>query len=214
MLVLDGAYLVDTQPPVFRRIEPPSERELQALVELLAERIGRALERQGVLVRDAESSFLAFDPATGGGMDDLIGHSITYRVAVGPRAGQKVFTLQTVPSARGRAEERGGGVRGVLVARRDRRRGPPAACAFARSHGVLAPHAALRAAVRAGGPRAGTRPSGLRPVPDASTRRGHEPGAPTEARVLRTSAVLLWSFGSKMAVEATRVSFCSRTARL
>jgi len=34
-------------------------------------------------------------------MDDLIGHSITYWVAVGTRAGQKVFTLQTVPSPRG-----------------------------------------------------------------------------------------------------------------
>jgi len=31
-------------------------------------------------------------------MDDLLGHSITYRVAVGPRAGQKVFTLPTVPA--------------------------------------------------------------------------------------------------------------------
>jgi len=31
-------------------------------------------------------------------MNDLIGHSITYRVAMGPRAGQKVFTLQTVPA--------------------------------------------------------------------------------------------------------------------
>ena len=34
----------------------------------------------------------------GGPMDDLHGHSITYRVAVGPRAGQKVFSLQTVPA--------------------------------------------------------------------------------------------------------------------
>ena len=31
-------------------------------------------------------------------MDDLLGHSITYRVAVGPRAGQKVFALQSVPA--------------------------------------------------------------------------------------------------------------------
>jgi hypothetical protein len=30
-------------------------------------------------------------------MDDLIGHSIAYRVAMGARAGQKAFTLQTVP---------------------------------------------------------------------------------------------------------------------
>jgi len=31
-------------------------------------------------------------------MHDLIGYSITYRVAIGPRAGQKVFTLHTVPA--------------------------------------------------------------------------------------------------------------------
>jgi hypothetical protein len=44
-----------------------------------------------------ENSYLTFDPAAGGGMDDLVGRSITYRVAIGPGAGQKVFTLQTVP---------------------------------------------------------------------------------------------------------------------
>jgi hypothetical protein len=30
-------------------------------------------------------------------MDRLLGHSITYRIAVGPQAGRKVFTLQTLP---------------------------------------------------------------------------------------------------------------------
>ncbi len=33
-----------------------------------------------------------------GPLDDLIGHSIAYRIAVSPRAGQKLFTLQTVPA--------------------------------------------------------------------------------------------------------------------
>lgn len=33
----------------------------------------------------------------GGALDDLIGHSITYCIAVGPRTGQKLSTLQTVP---------------------------------------------------------------------------------------------------------------------
>jgi hypothetical protein len=98
MLVLDGAYLVGTEPPVFRRMAPPGEAELQALVERLAERVGRALERRGVLVRDAESTYLELGPTAGGPIDDLLGHSITYRVAVGPRAGQKVFSLQTVPA--------------------------------------------------------------------------------------------------------------------
>jgi hypothetical protein len=31
-------------------------------------------------------------------MDNLWGHSITYRIAVGPQAGRKVFTLQTLPA--------------------------------------------------------------------------------------------------------------------
>ena len=83
---------------MFRRIAPPSGAELQALVERLAKRIGRSLERQGLLARDAESSYLELNPDAGGPLDDLIAHSITYRVAVGPRAGQKVFSLQTVPA--------------------------------------------------------------------------------------------------------------------
>jgi hypothetical protein len=33
-------------------------------------------------------------------MDDLIRHSITYRVAMSPRGGQKLFTLQSVPAVR------------------------------------------------------------------------------------------------------------------
>jgi hypothetical protein len=69
--VLDGAYLVATDPPVFCRIAPPGLAELQALLERLAERIGRALERQGILARDAESSYLEL--ARGGAMDDLWG---------------------------------------------------------------------------------------------------------------------------------------------
>ncbi len=66
MLVLDGAYLADTGEPVFRRIAPPREAELQAFVERLAERVGRSLERQGLLVRDTENDFLEFGPAAGG----------------------------------------------------------------------------------------------------------------------------------------------------
>ena len=30
---------------------------------------------------------------------DLVGHSITYRIAVGPHRGRKVFTLQTLPGS-------------------------------------------------------------------------------------------------------------------
>jgi hypothetical protein len=52
----------------------------------------------GRLARDAESSYLELDPGAGGPMEDLLEHSITYRVAVGRRAGQKVLSLQSVPA--------------------------------------------------------------------------------------------------------------------
>jgi hypothetical protein len=107
MLFLDGAYLLDTSPPVFRRIGAPSAAELAALLARIAERIGRALERTGWLERDCETSYLALDPASGGPMDDLLSHSIAYRVAMGPRAGQKAFTLQTVPPQLGEEEREG-----------------------------------------------------------------------------------------------------------
>lgn len=32
-------------------------------------------------------------------MPELAGHSITYRIAVGPHRGRKVFTLQTLPDS-------------------------------------------------------------------------------------------------------------------
>jgi hypothetical protein len=47
--------------------------------------------------RDIENAWLAAG-AEPGPLDDLIGHSITYRIAVGPRAGQKLFTLQLLPA--------------------------------------------------------------------------------------------------------------------
>jgi hypothetical protein len=83
--------------PVFRAVAAPGAGELQALVEQIAERISRVLEKRGLIERDIENAWLASD-SEAGPLDDLIGHSITYRIAVGPRAGQKLFTLQTLPA--------------------------------------------------------------------------------------------------------------------
>ena len=60
--------------------------------------MARYLERQGLLVRDAENAYLEWDGEEASPLDDLVGHAITYRVAVGPHRGQKAFTLQTVPA--------------------------------------------------------------------------------------------------------------------
>jgi hypothetical protein len=48
--------------PHFKPLAGPTPAELQALVERLAERVGRHLERRGILVRDSENSHLALEP--------------------------------------------------------------------------------------------------------------------------------------------------------
>jgi hypothetical protein len=84
------------------------------LVQQIATRIGKVLEQRGLVERDLENAWLA-NQGEGGPLDDLIGHSITYRIAVGPRAGQKLFTLQTVPAREPEPEQQGEG-RGVANA--------------------------------------------------------------------------------------------------
>ena len=107
MIFLDGVYLpVGDGPPVFRHVPAPTTAQLQELVQQIAERIGRLLEKSGLIERDMENAWLTAD-GSGGALDDLIGHSITYRIAVGPRAGQKLFTLQTLSGAMLEAEQQG-----------------------------------------------------------------------------------------------------------
>jgi len=69
---------------------------LPRLVEQIGAQVGQVLEGRGLIERDIENAWLATD-IEAGPLDDLIGHSITDRIAVGPRAGQKLLTLQTVP---------------------------------------------------------------------------------------------------------------------
>jgi hypothetical protein len=100
MLFLDGVYVKGRRGSSSSgsRLQAPSAAELQALVGRIAARVGRALERGGLLVRDAETSYLALEEKDGTALDDLLGHSISYRIAVGPRTGEKVFTLSRLPA--------------------------------------------------------------------------------------------------------------------
>ena len=77
----------------FRWVKAPTSAELTALAGRIASRVGRFLERQGLLERDAESASLSEIALDDEPMQGLLAHSITYRIAVGPRAGRKVFTL-------------------------------------------------------------------------------------------------------------------------
>jgi hypothetical protein len=82
----------------FRWVKAPTSQELTQLAHTIAQRVGRFLERRGLLERDAENSYLASDAVDDEVMNSLLRHSITYRIAVGPQAGRKVFSLQTLPA--------------------------------------------------------------------------------------------------------------------
>ena len=99
MLFLDGVYIADAKgaSPRFHRVNEPASGELTQLVHTIAHQVGRYLERQGWLERDAENAYLALDTADDDPLSVLQGHSISYRIALGPQAGRKVFTLQTLP---------------------------------------------------------------------------------------------------------------------
>jgi hypothetical protein len=100
LLVLDGVYRRDGESRLrFVPVPAPRTEELEGLVRRIAERIGRSLERSGLITRDIENAYLAFDPSEEAPINALLGHSITYRIATGAREGQKVFTLQTIPGA-------------------------------------------------------------------------------------------------------------------
>ena len=85
MRLLDGVYVVGAHGKVerFRQVRAPTTPELTELTHTIAERVGLFLQRQGLLERDGEQSFLAAEAVEEGAMEQLIGHSITYRIAVG-----------------------------------------------------------------------------------------------------------------------------------
>ncbi|MBT8422928.1 MAG: transposase, partial [Gammaproteobacteria bacterium] len=98
MLFLDGDYLCG---PEFRfvPVAAPTRADLARLIEQISQRVARHLERQGWLDCDEDNSYLAWDAEQGSTLDDVIGHAVTYRIAVGPHCGQKAFTLQTLPAS-------------------------------------------------------------------------------------------------------------------
>ena len=54
------------------------------------------LERNGLIERDQDNTYLDLDGIKQDGISQLQSHSIRYRIAVGPRKGQKALTLQTL----------------------------------------------------------------------------------------------------------------------
>jgi Putative transposase len=97
-LVLDGVYRrgIDGAPE-FVEVPEPTDEALQTALHKIIIRMMKLLTRQGVLVDEEGSTYMADN---GGDSDEarvlrpLQAAACTYRIAFGPRAGQKVLTLQ------------------------------------------------------------------------------------------------------------------------
>ena len=61
ILLLDGVSVDGRDQhghPRFQRVNAPDKAELESVVHSLSERVGSGVERQGLLVRDMDSSYL------------------------------------------------------------------------------------------------------------------------------------------------------------
>ena len=78
MLFLDGVYVEGPDGALaLRWVKAPTGAELSAVANRIAERVGRFLERQGLLERDAQSTCLSELALEGESMEALLAHSIT-----------------------------------------------------------------------------------------------------------------------------------------
>ena len=74
MLFLDGVFPERTEGGLrFHPTKAPTAAELSELARTLALRIGRCLERRGLLERDAENSYLVGDEIDAGPLAQLRG---------------------------------------------------------------------------------------------------------------------------------------------
>jgi len=94
-VVLDGVYRNSTA--VFHEVAAPTIEELQTLLAKIITRIMRVLTKQGFLIEEQDRTYLA-EADRQSALLPLQAASCTYRIALGPRAGQKVLSLQSVPS--------------------------------------------------------------------------------------------------------------------
>jgi len=97
-LVLDGVYRCGADgAPTFVETDAPTDDELHALLQTVITRLMKMLTRRGVLVEDMGQSDLAEPDADGEEsrtLRPLQAAAVTYRIAFGPRAGQKALALR------------------------------------------------------------------------------------------------------------------------
>jgi hypothetical protein len=93
-LVLDGVYQRTEGEPNFQEARAPIRAELEGLLEKIIAHLMKMLTRLGYLVEEQGVSYVA-DIDADNPLASLQAASCTYRIALGPRAGQKVLSLRT-----------------------------------------------------------------------------------------------------------------------
>ena len=93
--MLDGVHLITEGEPVFQEARAPTPDELQGFLARIIARLMRMLTRLGYLIEEEGVRYIA-----GIDTDNLLASmraaSCIYRIALGPRAGQKVLSLRTL----------------------------------------------------------------------------------------------------------------------
>ena len=92
LLVLDGVYTTDEAANLrFHTVKTPTQKQLDALLGRIIQRLIRILERDGWLVVDAQQPWLDLHDTSP--LDNLNAASIRYTIALGPGKGNRTLTI-------------------------------------------------------------------------------------------------------------------------
>ena len=103
-LMLDGVYRLTDGVPIFQPVPAPTADQLQALLTRIITRLLKMLTRQGALMEEVSEIPYLTNPDADPALAPLQAAACTYRIALGPRAGQKVLTWKD-PSLRLASQE-------------------------------------------------------------------------------------------------------------
>ncbi len=91
-LILDGVYRPTDGGSVFQAVPAPTAEQLQTLLTRIIKRVMKILTRKGALSEETSGIPYLTDTDHDPALAPLHAAACTYRIALGPRAGQKVLT--------------------------------------------------------------------------------------------------------------------------
>jgi len=91
-LLLDGVYRLTDDGPIFQTIPAPTTDQLQTVLTRIITRLLKTLTRHGALMAENTEIPYLTTPDADPALAPLHAAACTYRIALGPRRGQKVLT--------------------------------------------------------------------------------------------------------------------------